>query len=93
MSFTNFSSGKSHAFGGRYLEFVPGEKLRYEDRFEDPNMPGAMDVSITFKEVSVGTELSRMAGVAQLAQDGGRAADSGLSASRVHDVHPANDTR
>jgi uncharacterized protein YndB with AHSA1/START domain len=57
MSFTNFSSGKSHSFGGEYLEFVPGEKLRYIDRFEDPNLPGAMEVSITFKKVSVGTEL------------------------------------
>ncbi|HLA70299.1 MAG TPA: SRPBCC family protein [Steroidobacteraceae bacterium] len=57
MSFTNFSSGKSHSFGGEYLEIVPGEKLRYVDRFEDPNLPGAMEVSITFKKVSVGTEL------------------------------------
>ena len=57
MSFTNFSSGKSHSFGGEYLEFVPGEKLRYADRFEDPNLPGTMEVSITFKKVSVGTEL------------------------------------
>ena len=58
MSFTNFSSGKSHSFGGEYLEFVPGEKLRYADRFEDPNLPGTMEVSVTFKKVSVGTELS-----------------------------------
>ena len=57
MSFTNFSSGNSHSFGGRYLEFVPGERLRYEDRFDDPNLSGAMDVSVTFKKVSVGTEL------------------------------------
>ncbi len=57
MSFTNLSTGHSHSFGGRYLEFVPGEKLRHEDRFEDPNLPGAMDVSITFKKVSVGTEV------------------------------------
>jgi uncharacterized protein YndB with AHSA1/START domain len=57
MSFTNFSSGKSHTFGGEYLEFVPGEKLRYADRFDDPNLPGAMEVSIKFKKVSVGTEL------------------------------------
>jgi uncharacterized protein YndB with AHSA1/START domain len=57
MSFTNFSSGKSHSFGGEYLEFVPGEKLRYADRFEDPNLPGTMEVSVIFKKVSVGTEL------------------------------------
>jgi uncharacterized protein YndB with AHSA1/START domain len=57
MSFTNFSSGKSHSFGGEYLEFAPGRKLRYADRFDDPNLPGAMEVSITFNEVSVGTEL------------------------------------
>jgi uncharacterized protein YndB with AHSA1/START domain len=60
MSFTNFSSGKSHSFGGEYLEFVPGEKLRYADKFEDPNLPGTMEVSITFKKVSVGTELQVM---------------------------------
>ena len=57
MSFTNFSSGKSHSFGGEYLEFVPGEKLRYADRFDDPNLVGTMEVSIKFKKVSVGTEL------------------------------------
>ncbi|HEV7608697.1 MAG TPA: SRPBCC family protein [Steroidobacteraceae bacterium] len=57
MSFTNFSSGSSHSFGGEYLEFVPGEKLRYADRFDDPNLSGAMEVSVTFKKVSVGTEL------------------------------------
>lgn len=57
MSFTNFSSGKSHSFGGEYLEFVPGERLRYLDRFEDPGLPGTMEVSVIFKKVSVGTEL------------------------------------
>ncbi len=57
MSFTNLSTGHSHSFGGRYLEFVPGEKLRHEDRFDGPNLPGAMDVSITFKKLSVGTEV------------------------------------
>jgi len=57
MSFTNFSSGKSHSFGGEYLEIVPGEKLRYVDRFDDPNLVGVMEVSIKFKKVSVGTEL------------------------------------
>jgi uncharacterized protein YndB with AHSA1/START domain len=57
MSFTNFSTGSKHSFGGQYLELVPGEKLRYEDRFDDANLPGAMEVSITFRKVSVGTEL------------------------------------
>jgi uncharacterized protein YndB with AHSA1/START domain len=57
MTFTNFSSGKSHSFGGEYLEFIPGEKLRYADRFEDPNLQGSMEVTVTFKKVSVGTEL------------------------------------
>jgi uncharacterized protein YndB with AHSA1/START domain len=57
MSFTNFTTGSSHSFGGEYKEIVPGEKLRYTDKFEDPNLPGAMDVTITFKKVSVGTEV------------------------------------
>src|SRR5215470_13695017 len=58
MSFTNFNSGKSHNFGGQYLELIPGEKLRYTDSFEDPNLPGQINVTITFKKVSVGTELN-----------------------------------
>ena len=57
MSFTNFTTGKSHAFGGRYLELVPHERIRYADRFEDPGLPGEMRVTITLKPVSVGTEL------------------------------------
>lgn len=57
MSFTNFSTGSSHSFGGEYLEMVPGQRLRYTDRFDDPNLPGAMQVSISFKQVSCGTEL------------------------------------
>jgi uncharacterized protein YndB with AHSA1/START domain len=57
MSFTNFSSGKSHSFGGEYLELVPGEKIRWTDRFDDPNLPGEMTNSVTLKKVSVGTEL------------------------------------
>jgi uncharacterized protein YndB with AHSA1/START domain len=57
MSFTNFSTGNGHSFGGTYLEMVPGEKLRYDDRFDDPNLPGAMSVVVTFRKVSVGTEL------------------------------------
>lgn len=58
MSFTNFTTGKSHSFGGEYLELVPNERLRYTDKFDDPNLPGEIMVTITLKEVSVGTELS-----------------------------------
>ena len=58
MSFTNFTSGKSHAFGGKYVELKPGERIRYTDKFEDPNLPGEMTTTITFRKVSVGTELS-----------------------------------
>ena len=58
MSFTNFSSGKSHSFGGEYLELKPNELIRYNDKFDDPNMPGQMLTTITLKQVSVGTELN-----------------------------------
>lgn len=58
MSFTNFTTGQSHAFGGEYVELVPHERIRYTDRFEDPNLPGAMDVTVTLKKVSCGTELT-----------------------------------
>jgi uncharacterized protein YndB with AHSA1/START domain len=57
MSFTNFSTGHSHSFGGEYLELQQNEKLRYADRFDDPNLPGTMEVTVTFRKVSVGTEL------------------------------------
>jgi uncharacterized protein YndB with AHSA1/START domain len=57
MSFTNFSSGKSHAFGGKYLELAPHERIRYTDEFDDPNLPGQMQVSVSLKAVSCGTEL------------------------------------
>ncbi len=57
MSFTNFSSGHSHAFGGTYVELVPNKRLRYTDRFEDPNLPGEMQTTITLAQVSCGTEL------------------------------------
>lgn len=57
MSFRNFTTGQSHAFGGKYLELVPHERLRYVDKFEDPNMPGEMTVTVVLKAVSVGTEL------------------------------------
>jgi uncharacterized protein YndB with AHSA1/START domain len=58
MSFTNFSSGNQHSFGGTYVELVPGERIRYTDRFDDPNLPGQMQATITLKKVSVGTELN-----------------------------------
>jgi len=58
MSFTNFSTGKSHTFGGEYLELTPNERIRYSDRFDDPNLPGEMLTTITLKKVSVGTELN-----------------------------------
>ena len=57
MSFTNFSTGQSHAFGGEFLELAPHERLRYTDRFDDPNLPGVIEVTVTLKRVSVGTEL------------------------------------
>ena len=58
MSFRNFTTGHSHSFGGEYLELVPNERLRYTDRFDDPNLPGEMQVTITLKKVAVGTELN-----------------------------------
>jgi uncharacterized protein YndB with AHSA1/START domain len=67
MLFTNFTTGKAHAFGGKYLELVPRERIRYTDRFEDPNLPGEMTTTVTLKPVSVGTELN-------IVQEGLRAA-------------------
>ncbi len=58
MSFTNFSTGKSHSFGGEYLELIPHERIRYTDRFDDPNLPGEMHTTISLKKVSCGTELN-----------------------------------
>ena len=58
MSFTNFSSGKSHSFGGTFLELTPHQVIRYMDKFDDPNMPGEIQTTITLKQVSVGTELN-----------------------------------
>lgn len=58
MSFTNFGTGSSHKFGGEFLELVPGERVRYSDKFDDPNLPGAMNVTVTFKKGVVGTELN-----------------------------------
>ena len=58
MSFTNMTSGKSHSFGGKYLEIKPNELIRYSDKFDDPNLPGEMQVTVTLKKVSCGTELT-----------------------------------
>jgi len=58
MSFHNFGSGHSHAFGGEYLEMVPDQLLRYTDRFDDPNLPGQLEVTVALKPVMCGTELS-----------------------------------
>jgi uncharacterized protein YndB with AHSA1/START domain len=58
MSFTNFGTGASHSFGGKYLELVPNEKLRYTDKFDDPNLPGEMAVTVILKKVLCGTEVS-----------------------------------
>jgi uncharacterized protein YndB with AHSA1/START domain len=58
MSFTNFGTGNSHSFGGEYVELTPFERLRYTDRFDDPSLPGVMQVTVALKKVSVGTELA-----------------------------------
>jgi uncharacterized protein YndB with AHSA1/START domain len=58
MSFRNFTTGKSHSFGGKYVELVPGERVRYTDKFDDPNLPGEMQVTVALKPVSCGTELN-----------------------------------
>jgi len=58
MSFTNFNTGIGHAFGGEYLELVPNERIRYTDKFDDPNLPGEMQVTISLKQVFCGTDLN-----------------------------------
>ena len=58
MSFTNFTTGNGHSFGGEYRELVPSEKIRYTDRFDDPNLPGEMQTTVSFRKVLCGTELS-----------------------------------
>lgn len=58
MSFTNFTTGKSHSFGGKYLELVPNELVRYSDKFDDPNLPGEMITTVTIKQVSCGSDVS-----------------------------------
>ena len=58
MSFTNFTTGASHAFSGEYLELTPHERIRHTDKFDDPNLPGKMETTVNLKKVSCGTELS-----------------------------------
>ena len=58
MSFTNFTTGKSHSFGGQYHELAPNERIRYTDKFDDPNLPGEMQTTVDLKQVSCGTEVS-----------------------------------
>lgn len=58
MAFTNFTTGHSHSFGGTYVTLVPNELLRYTDKFDDPNLPGEIQVTVTLRQVSVGTELN-----------------------------------
>lgn len=58
MSFTNFSTGQSHSFGGKYLELIPNERIRHTDSFDDPGLPGEMHTTISVRQVSVGAELS-----------------------------------
>src|SRR3954453_7149358 len=57
MSFRNFTTGQNHAFGGEYIELVPDERVCYTDKFDDPNLPGEMRVTVTLKQVSVGTDV------------------------------------
>lgn len=57
MSFTNFATGNAHSFGGEYLELVPSERIRYTDRFDDPQLPGEMTTTVSLRKVSCGTEL------------------------------------
>jgi len=58
MSFTNFTTGNSHSFGGEYLELLPNERIRHTDKFDEPNLPGTMQVTVSFRKVSCGTELN-----------------------------------
>ncbi len=105
MSFTNFTTGHSHNFGGEYLELVPNERLRYSDRFDDPNLPGEIIVTVTMKPVLVGTELnieqagipeaiplealSRLAGVAAQPRAAGRTGNQPVVSTLVHSKHLA----
>lgn len=58
MSFTNFTTGQAHSFGGKYLELVPNERLRYTDKFDDPSLPGEMQTTVTLRQVPVGVEVN-----------------------------------
>jgi uncharacterized protein YndB with AHSA1/START domain len=58
MSFTNFSTGNGHSFGGEYRELVPNERVRYSDKFDDPNLPGEMETTVSLRQVSSGTDVS-----------------------------------
>src|SRR5580698_6961582 len=58
MSFTNFTTGKDHSFGGKYLELAPHERIRYTDKFDDPNLPGEIQVTVVLKQVPMGTEVN-----------------------------------
>jgi len=58
MSFTNFTTGNAHSFGGEYLELVPHERIRYTDKFDDPNLPGEIQVTVALRNVSCGTEIN-----------------------------------
>ena len=96
MSFTNFTTGKSHSFGGKYLELVPNERMRYTDEFDDPNLPGEMQTTVTLRRSRSATEinivqegiptrfrrrlLSRLAGVADAAGAARRAGDQAVGA-------------
>ena len=88
MSFTNFTTGHSHSFGGKYLELVPYERIRHTDKFDDPNLPGEMQTTVTLKKVSCGRDtrcdpnrgvLSRLARITHASCTTRRAGDSGVT--------------
>jgi uncharacterized protein YndB with AHSA1/START domain len=79
MSFTNFTTGKSHSFGGEYLELAPHERIRRTDTFDDPNLPGGMQVTITLKNVSCGTEVTITQGESPILSRPRRAISAGRS--------------
>jgi uncharacterized protein YndB with AHSA1/START domain len=83
MSFTNFSTGHSHSFGGKYLELVPHERIRYTDKFDDPNLPGELQVTVALKKVSVGTELNIVQEGVPDVSETCRSRDSRLGWSRI----------
>ena len=87
MSFTNFTSGKSHSFGGQYLELMPHERIRYTDNFDDPNLPGEIRVTVTLKKVSCGTEVN----IVQEGVPDVIPAEACYSAGRI--AHPSQEAR